>query len=115
MAAHARTAPGCPSTVDNVADLSRFASDLAGFLIALRGIHPADGPAPGVHNFYRGRPLAVYDAETRDALAALERSIDTDAARDVWRRRFSRTGLAIRCGSTATSAPATSLSATMVN
>src|SRR5215472_1106568 len=56
-----------------VADMPRFASDLAG------------GPVPGQHNFFRGGPLTVYDGQTQHALARLERHIDTDLAAEVWR------------------------------
>jgi aminoglycoside phosphotransferase (APT) family kinase protein len=65
-------------------DLVAFALSLADFLVALRGIDPADGPAPGQHNFHRGGPLTVYDGEARQAVAALEGRIDTQAATAVW-------------------------------
>ncbi len=67
-----------------IADLRRFATDLAEFLNALGRIDPAGGPPPGRHNFFRGGPLAVYDAETRRAITALIGRIDTDAASAVW-------------------------------
>ena len=70
--------------VGRIADLRRFATNRAEFLNALSRIDPADGPPPGRHNFFRGGPLAVYDAETRQAIAALERRADTDAASAVW-------------------------------
>ncbi|MCZ4092263.1 aminoglycoside phosphotransferase family protein [Sinorhizobium psoraleae] len=74
-----------------VADLSAFAATLARFLVALREIDATDGPAPGKHNFFRGGPLTVYDAETRRALVALEGRIDTDAARAVWEAALAAT------------------------
>ena len=67
-----------------IADLREFAGTLADFLIALRRIDPTDGPAPGQHNFFRGGPLTVYDGEARQAIAALEGQIDTQAATTVW-------------------------------
>lgn len=67
-----RWIPGEITAVSRIDDLSRFTVSLAGFLKALQGIDPAGGP------------LQVYDAETRDALAALEGRIDTMAARAVW-------------------------------
>ena len=67
-----------------IADLGAFAAALADFLVALRGVDATDGPAPGQHNFYRGGPLTVYDGETRQAIAALEGKIDTQAATTVW-------------------------------
>ena len=67
-----------------VADLRAFSISLAQFLLALQRIDPAGGPPPGAHNFYRGGPLTVYDAETWQAIAALEGAIDTRAASAVW-------------------------------
>lgn len=37
-----------------ISDITGFATALAGFLVALRGVEPTDGPAPGAHNFFRG-------------------------------------------------------------
>jgi len=74
---------GDPATAGRVADPVRFAADLAGFLAALYRIDSAGGPLPGQHNFFRffrGGPLAVYDAEARDAIAALDGEIDTGRA-----------------------------------
>ncbi|MDX8524668.1 aminoglycoside phosphotransferase family protein [Mesorhizobium sp. MSK_1335] len=67
-----------------VADLGVFAVALADFLVALRGIDPAGGPGPGLHNFHRGGPLSVYDGEARQAIAALDGRIDAQAATAVW-------------------------------
>lgn len=67
-----------------VEDKTRFAEDLAGFLRALQTVDAADGPAAGLHNFFRGGSLAVYDAETREAIAALAGEIDARAALALW-------------------------------
>ena len=67
-----------------IADLPRFAADLADFLAALYAVDPAGGPLPGTHNFFRGGPPAYYDAETRAALSALHGHIDTGLASEVW-------------------------------
>jgi aminoglycoside phosphotransferase (APT) family kinase protein len=75
---------GEAATVGRIADLPRFATALAELLNALRRIDPSGGPPPGRHNFFRGGPLMVYDAETRQAIAALEGRVDTDAASAVW-------------------------------
>jgi aminoglycoside phosphotransferase (APT) family kinase protein len=75
---------GEPASVGGIADLRRFATDLAEFLNALRRSDPTGGPPPGRHNFFRGGPLTVYDAETRQAIAALEGRVDTGAASAVW-------------------------------
>src|SRR5260364_247332 len=49
---------------------------LGGFLSALQNIDPKGGPAPGLHNFYRGGLLSTYDAETRQALKLLRHRMD---------------------------------------
>ncbi|HEY8571253.1 aminoglycoside phosphotransferase family protein [Phenylobacterium sp.] len=79
-----RWLPGDNARVAAIPDRTALARDLAAFLRAMHAIDPADGPPPGKHNFFRGGPLETYDAETRDALAALEGRIDTAAARAVW-------------------------------
>jgi len=75
---------GEPAEAARPSDLDSFATAVAGFLVALRGIDAEDGPAAGEHNFFRGGPLAVYDAETREALEALGDRLDTVAAMQVW-------------------------------
>jgi aminoglycoside phosphotransferase (APT) family kinase protein len=65
-------------------DLERFAVELGRFLIALQRIDIAGAPRPGTDNFWRGGPLKVYDAEARQAMAALEREIDTGALLRTW-------------------------------
>jgi aminoglycoside phosphotransferase (APT) family kinase protein len=45
----------------------------------------------GRHNFFRGGPLAVYDAETRQAIAALKGRIDTDPATAAWEAALAAT------------------------
>lgn len=84
-----RWLPGRAATVEVVTDLDRFATDLAAFLVALHGVDPTGGPVPGRRNFFRGGPLATYDAETRAAIAALvavEPTVDGHAALAVWDR-----------------------------
>ncbi len=72
------------ATIERASDLSRFATTLAQFLSALQRIDPTGGPPPGKHNFFRGGPLATYDSETRQAIAALGGRIEVDAATAVW-------------------------------
>jgi aminoglycoside phosphotransferase (APT) family kinase protein len=43
-----------------------------------------DRGEPGPHNFHRGGPLAFYEGETRDAIAALKGEIDTPGVLSVW-------------------------------
>jgi aminoglycoside phosphotransferase (APT) family kinase protein len=82
---------GQTATVERIADLRRFANELARFLTALQRIDPTGGPPPGPHNFFRGGPLRVYDAETRQALSALDGRIDTGAATAVWEAALAAT------------------------
>ena len=67
-----------------IADMTAFASALAGFLSALSRADAAGGPPPGRHNFFRGGPLATYAGETHDAIAALGGEIPRDAVERVW-------------------------------
>jgi aminoglycoside phosphotransferase (APT) family kinase protein len=75
---------GEAATVERWGDSSAVATDLAGFVVALRGIDLAGGPRPGAHNFYRGVPLASRDAFTRTAIDALQGKIDTVAVIAAW-------------------------------
>jgi len=75
---------GEPATVGHVRDARQAAAALGGFVAALQRIDPAGGPPGGLQNGFRGLPLAVRDAETRASLAALEGTLDTDAARAAW-------------------------------
>lgn len=82
---------GETATAERIADLRQFATALADFLTALQRIDSAGGPPPGRHNFFRGGPLTVYDAETRQAIATLDGRIDTDAASAVWETALAAT------------------------
>ena len=82
---------GKNATIDCIEDLGQFAVKLAQFLIALQQIDPTGGPLPGQHNFFRGGSLAIYDAETRAAIAALHGKIDTEAVTAVWKSALEST------------------------
>lgn len=71
-------------TRNSISDLTGFASDLAGFLTALQTIDVGDGPLAGAHNFYRGGDLAVYAAETRQAIETLAGELDVSGVSRVW-------------------------------
>jgi aminoglycoside phosphotransferase (APT) family kinase protein len=75
---------GDAATIGGVTDLGQFAAGLAGFLAALHQVDSSGGPPPGEHNFFRGGPLAVYDGETREAIAVLDDEIDAGRATEVW-------------------------------
>ena len=82
---------GDTATVERVADLSRFASDLARFLRELYAIDAQDGQTPGLHNFFRGGPLDVWttswdDAQTTRSIEFLRDEIDTLAVTAVWEK-----------------------------
>ena len=79
-----RWLPGEVATVSRVRDLPRLAADLADFLSALHRIDATDGPRAGAHSFFRGGPLATYDAETRAAIASLDAAIDRRGATETW-------------------------------
>ena len=67
--------------IDN---LSEFAVSLAQFLVALQKTDTTGGPLPGLHSFYRGGSLSVYDADTRRAIDQLEGKIDVEVALNIW-------------------------------
>lgn len=72
------------ATIQGINNLQAFATKLGQFLVALQAIDPTEGPEPGLHNFYRGGSLAIYSAETYDAIAMLDGAIDTTAAIAIW-------------------------------
>jgi aminoglycoside phosphotransferase (APT) family kinase protein len=75
---------GEPARADLVACDTEFASRLAQFLVALQRVDASDGPAPGMHNFWRGGPLATYDEQTRESIDVLGNEIDRNAVTDAW-------------------------------
>lgn len=75
---------GETAAIGQTGDVGELASTLARFLTVLQAVDPTGGPAPGPHNFFRGGPLEIYDGQTRDAIAALDGRVDTEAARTVW-------------------------------
>lgn len=74
---------------DTVSDLNLFATDLAGFLAALRAVDPSDGPPPGVHNWFRGGPLTTYDPMAQDNLDILAGDPQADLLREIWQSALS--------------------------
>ena len=72
-----------------IANLAEFAIDLANFLKALHKIDAIGGPSPGLHSFYRGGSLSVYDNETRRSITALKDKIDAPMAIEVWETALS--------------------------
>lgn len=72
------------ATIDRIADPNQAAIDLAQFMIALQQIDTTGGPTPGSHDLARGKPLALRDTHTREAIAALQGMIDTEAVTAAW-------------------------------
>lgn len=68
----------------NLSNLNEIAKDLATFLTAFHQIDSSGGPKPGMHSFYRGGDLKIYDPETRQAIDYLKGKIDTDHATEIW-------------------------------
>jgi aminoglycoside phosphotransferase (APT) family kinase protein len=67
-----------------IGNLTGFAGALAAFLNALGRVDATDGPQPGEHNFFRGGPLATYEGEALEAIAALGDEIRRDDVQRVW-------------------------------
>jgi aminoglycoside phosphotransferase (APT) family kinase protein len=79
-----RWLPGENAIVERFADLRDAAIALAQFVAAMQRIDATGGPRPGAHNFGRGVPLAIRDADTRAAIAKLHNVLDTDAVTAAW-------------------------------
>ncbi|HEY1828856.1 MAG TPA: aminoglycoside phosphotransferase family protein [Acidimicrobiales bacterium] len=76
---------GETATVENIADLTAFAAELAGFLVALYRIDGSAGPPAGPHSFDRGGPLTdAFDTQVRQAIDGLGSVIDGPAASALW-------------------------------
>lgn len=82
---------GTPATLASIEDREGFAQSLARFLESLQRVDPTGGPYAGPHSFHRGGDLAIYDGETRRAIAALRGRIDADAATAVWEAALAAT------------------------
>ena len=67
-----------------IPDLNGFASRLAHFLNVLQSLDTTNGPVPKPGSFSYIGGLAAYDAQTRQAIAALKSKIDADAATELW-------------------------------
>lgn len=71
------------ATIERIDNPQQAAIDLAQFITALQKIHTTGGPLAVNHNL-RGAPLATRDIVTREAIAALGNTIDTDVVTKVW-------------------------------
>src|SRR5262245_59261077 len=75
---------GGPASTGRIADLSEFAADLAGFLMALSAADATGAPGPGLHSAFRGGPLTRWDEETRKSIRLVADDIDAKGATRVW-------------------------------
>jgi aminoglycoside phosphotransferase (APT) family kinase protein len=82
---------GDPASVERIASLTAFASDLADFLRELHAIDASVGPPPGKRNFFRGGSIDIYDTQTRKSIQFLAREIDADAATEAWEAALAST------------------------
>jgi aminoglycoside phosphotransferase (APT) family kinase protein len=102
----ARGAPGCgypwpwsvyrwlegePAATADISDLAQFAADLAEFLAALYQLDTAGGPPAGYETCLFGVPLANWDFQTSQSIAALAGKIDTRLATKVWEAALAAT------------------------
>ncbi|MGI5522202.1 aminoglycoside phosphotransferase family protein [Micromonospora sp. CA-259024] len=78
-----RFIPGEPARFDRIGDPTTFARDLAGVVIALRGIDTGRRAWSGSG---RGGPLAAQDAGVRSALSVSGELTDTARLAEVWDR-----------------------------
>jgi aminoglycoside phosphotransferase (APT) family kinase protein len=75
---------GETATLNNITGMEEFASDLAGFLNALRKVDATGGPASGIQNFYRGSGLQVYNTDVDQSLESLDGVLDIAVCARVW-------------------------------
>lgn len=71
--------------------LETIAVQLAHFLKALHQVDPKDGPAPGLHNWWRGAHPSMYDLETKSLINELREFVDADEGTLLWNRAINST------------------------
>jgi aminoglycoside phosphotransferase (APT) family kinase protein len=79
-----RWLPGETADPARIDDLTQFARELAGFLLALRAADATDGPAAGAQSFFRGADPAAYDAQTRETITELRDEVDSGVVTGIW-------------------------------
>lgn len=63
-----------------------IAYSLAQFLQELQSIDPSNGPLPGLHNWWRGDHISVYNDQARTQISSLKNIIDGNKALALWER-----------------------------
>lgn len=66
--------------------LEQVALELAKFLKGLQSVDTKGGPTPGLHNWYRGNHISVYDKEARLQITQLTDVIDSNKALKLWQQ-----------------------------
>jgi len=69
---------------ENIVDLNQFAKDLGGFLVELQSIDASEGPFAGIHNFYRGGDLAVYNEQSKNAIENNKEIFNEHLLKEIW-------------------------------
>lgn len=64
--------------------LNHIARDLAQFLKEMHKIDITGAPTPGLHNYWRGDHISIYDEQARTKITELHDIIDTQAALYLW-------------------------------
>lgn len=70
-------------------ELGQIAADLALFLKELHKIEASNELIPGLHNYWRGDHVSVYDEQARSQIAKLQDVIDSQAALALWEKAVS--------------------------
>ena len=65
-------------------NLEHIAVDLSQFLKELQRIEGVDGPAPSLHNWWRGDHVGIYHEQARPQVEQLQSLIDDQAALSSW-------------------------------
>lgn len=69
--------------------LEPIALSLVQFLKELHQIEPSNSLLPGLHNYWRGDHVSVYDKQAREQIAKLQGVIDSQAALTLWEKAIS--------------------------
>ena len=69
-----------------VKDLNTLAIDIAKFLKELQAIDASEGPKGGLHNYYRGCSLEIYEEETLEAIEKLKNIFDKELLMKIWNK-----------------------------
>jgi aminoglycoside phosphotransferase (APT) family kinase protein len=69
--------------------LNQIAIDLAQFLNELHTIDIHNAPVPGLHNYWRGDHISIYDTQARTQIMQLNDIIDSQSALSLWEAALS--------------------------